>query len=44
MAGRRYEISLLVLIFHSFVALTCDLFLQHKKRNFVSPIGHVIFY
>ena len=45
MAMRRYEIYLRVLkIFHSFAALTREIFLQHEKRNFVSPSGHVMFY
>ena len=29
-------------IFHSFAALTREIFFQHEKRNFVSPSGHVI--
>ena len=29
-------------IFHSFAALTREIFFQHEKRNFVSPRGHVI--
>ena len=29
-------------IFHSFAALTREIFFQHSKRNFVSPCGHVI--
>ena len=29
-------------IFHLFAALTCEIFFQHSKRNFVSPRGHVI--
>ena len=33
MAAQRYKISLQVFIF-----------LQHEKRNFVSPSGHVMFY
>ena len=45
MAAQRYEISLRVLkIFHSFAALTHEIFFQHDKRNVVSPSGHVIFY
>ena len=31
-------------IFHSFAALTREIFFQHEKRNFVSPSGHVMFY
>ena len=29
-------------IFHSFAALTREIFFQHSKRIFVSPSGHVI--
>ena len=31
-------------IFHSFAALTREIFFQHSKRNFVSPSGHVMFF
>ena len=31
-------------IFHSFAALTREIFFQQEKRNFVSPSGHVMFY
>ena len=40
MVVRRYEISLRVLKNE----LTCEISFQHKKRNFVSPSGHVMFY
>ena len=41
-AAWRYEISLLRWkIFHLFAALTREI-IQHSKRNFVSPRGHVI--
>ena len=45
MATRRYKISLRVLKDFSLVrcAHSRNIF-QHKKRNFVSPSGHVIFY
>ena len=44
MVAWRYEISLLVSkkIFHSFAALTREIFFQQSKRNFLSPRGHVI--
>ena len=44
MVAWRYEISLLELkkIFHSFAALTREIFKTEEKRNFVSPRGHVI--
>ena len=29
-------------IFHSFAAITCEIYFQHSKRNFVSPRSHVI--
>ena len=31
-------------IFHEGAQQTSEKFLQHEKRNFVSPSGHVIFY
>ena len=31
-------------IFHSFAALSREIFFQHEKRNFVSPSSHVMFY
>ena len=40
MVVRRYEISLRVLKNE----LTCEIYFKHKKRNFVSPSGHVMFY
>ena len=45
MAARRYEISLRVLknISRVSAANEWNIF-QHKKRNFVSPSGHVMFY
>ena len=43
MAAWRYEISLRVLknIARVSCAHSCNIF-QHERRNFVSPIGHVI--
>ena len=29
-------------IFHSFAAVTREIFFQHEKKNFVSPSGHVM--
>ena len=40
MATRRYKISLLV----SECSEQVKYFFQHKKRNFVSPSDHVMFY
>ena len=42
MAAQRYKISLQ--IFHEWAQQTSEIFFQHKKRNFVSPSGHVMFY
>ena len=45
MAAQRYEISLRVLkIFHEGAQRTSEIFFQDKKRHFISPSGHVIFY
>ena len=38
----RNFFSCLEKIFHSFAALTREIFFQHSKRNFVSPRDHVI--
>ena len=45
MAARRYEISHECWkIFHEWVPRTSEMFLQHEKKNFISPSGHVMFY
>ena len=45
MAARRYEISHECWkIFHEWAPRTSEMFLQHEKKNFVSPSGHVMFY
>ena len=39
MAARRYEISLRVMkIFHSFAALTREIFLQHEEKFLISKL------
>ena len=46
MAASRYEIFLSVLkkIFHEWAQLASKICFRHKKRNFVSPSSHVMFY